>query len=193
MQKYYRLDWTTNEKKNIFLEDFKASEKIDEKGDEGITLANEEFPSVKFKNKKGVKADILVGASTFPVVSEKFKDVMADFANDLVFLEFIPIRFTNLTGKDKLPNYYFLNILENIPCFDWDKSIYTRYPKDIFPEHQHLVRKIEKLVINRKRIEERNIFRMKEKRIPVYISQYLKEVIEQRNLIGMVFTEIDIS
>lgn len=173
MQKYFKLDWTTEGKKNIFIEGFDMSEKVQKEGNAGVSLSNEPSPDATLKNKKGIKADVLVGGSTFPVVSESFKNLLTAFVDDTSFLEFIPINFENLNSADKIPAYYLLNILENIPAFDWDNSTYKRYPKDVFPDHQHLVRKIEKLVINHKPIGDRNIFRIVEKSVPVYIRQFL--------------------
>ncbi|WP_299460869.1 DUF1629 domain-containing protein [uncultured Microscilla sp.] len=193
MQKYFLLDWNTNDKKHVFIEGFEASDKLKDNGSTGVSLLNEAPPKAFLKNKKGVKADALVGASTFLVISERFKTLFENFQDDIQFIEFIPLRLENLKSNEKSEKYYLLNILNNIECFDWEKSSYTRYPKDIFPDQQHLIRKVDKLVIDHKPIKERNIFRVAEKPIPIYISQKLKDAIEEADLTGVEFHEVEVS
>lgn len=192
MKSFFKLDWTTERKKNIFIEGFEMSGKIDQEGLSGISIINEESPNAILKNKKGVKADILVGGFVFPIISESFKSLLLQFKEDASFLEFLPVKFSNQTKNDKIPNYYLLNILTNIPCFDWDNSEYETYSPEATPDKKILI-DFEKLVIKQALVGERNIFRMEEQTVSVYISQKLKDAIEQAGLTGVEFEEIEVS
>lgn len=189
---FYQMKWSfdQNNDHTSFMEQFSVSDKIQKNAFKGISLTTEPLPEATLKRKKGKKLDILIGATEI-VISQKFKDLLEQFEEDKGFLEFIPINFNNVIEKDKITPYYFLNILENIEAFDFEKSEYTQLPADIFPDQQHLVQEVKTLFVKEEKIGTRNIFRLKEFAIPVYISEKLKNSVEEAGLEGIEFYQIE--
>ena len=188
MRKYYKLSWNTNENKNLFIKDFILDEKLKENTINGISIQNNESPIAILSDLKAIKPDILVGGYILPIISEKFRnDFIEKFIQDTYFIEFLPIIFKN---KNFLSKYYLMNILNNINCFDFDKSEYTKLPIEIFPDQQNLIFSIEKLEFKHEAINNRNIFRMSEKPIEIYISEEIKKFITDKEYVGFNCEEI---
>lgn len=188
MNKYFEMNWNTNKKANIFIEGFQISDRMDKFRDMGVTFKEEAPITAIIKNAKGIKADVIVGGSTLPIISEKFKEFITSFSElEYKNLEFIPVLFD---PKHKLPNYYLMNILNNIPCFDYEKSVFSRLPIDIFPDQQHIVHNIQKVVLKDELVGQRNIFRIAEYRVPIYITEKLKNAMEEEGFTGFEFKEV---
>lgn len=188
MKQYFKLSWNTNENKNSFIKDFIINEKLKENTINGISIIDNESPIATLSGLKAIEPDILVGGYILPIISEKFRnDFVKKFSQDTSFIEFLPIIFKN---KNFLSKYYLMNILNNINCFDFDKSEYTKLPIEIFPDQQDLIFSIEKLEFKYEAINNRNIFRMSEKPTEIYISEEIKKFIIDNEYVGFTFEEI---
>ncbi|WP_445432798.1 imm11 family protein [Chryseobacterium indoltheticum] len=188
MKQYFKLSWTTNEKKNAFIKDFIINENLRNDIINGISIINKESPLATLSGLNANKPDILVGGAVFPIVSEKFRNEFTEkFTQDIQFIEFLPITFKNENFTSK---YYLMNILKNINCFDFEKSEYTKLPIDIFPDQQDLIFSIEKLQFKYEKINNRNIFRMSEKSTDIYLSEEFKKFITNNEYKGFAFEEI---
>lgn len=188
MKKYYKLSWNTNENKNFFIKDFIIDEELKGNVINGVSIIDNESPKATLSGLKAIEPDILVGGYILPIVSEKFRnDFVKKFILDANFIEFLPVIFKNKNFSSK---YYLMNILHNINCFDFDKSKYTKLPIEIFPDQQDLIFSIEKLEFKYEAINNRNIFRMSEKPIEVYVSEEIKKFIFENEYVGFTFEEI---
>lgn len=188
MKQYFKLSWTTDEKKNAFIKDFIIDENLRNDIINGISIISKDLPLATISGLNANKPDVLVGGAIFPIISEKFRnDFLKKFTQDANFIEFLPITFKN---ENFFSKYYLMNILKNISCFDFEKSEYTKLPIDIFPDQQDLIFSIEKLEFKYEAINNRNIFRMSEKPTDIYISSEIKKFIIDNEYKGFSFEEI---
>ena len=152
---------------------------------------NENFEYfLEAKNKTGKLTDyISSGRALPPIISDKFKNLLSNLKEEtLENIQFIPIKINNHNKSNK--EYFIFNSLNNIKCFDWEKSKYTRFPS-FLTKLQNFPNKIEELVFNNKAIGSRNIFRMYESNRFIFISKEMKDILEANNITGIEFLELE--
>ena len=154
---------------------------------EGNLINENENYFLEAKNKTGMMTDyISAGEVLIPIVSEKVKDLLSDLqAGELKNSQFIPVKITNHNQSNKA--YYILN---NIECFDWENSKYTRFPS-FLTKLKDFPNKIEKLVFKNDAIGSRNIFRMYERKSFIFASEKVKNIFEVNNISGIEFLGLD--
>jgi hypothetical protein len=131
---------------------------------------------------KGKIPDYVSGTNSFPIISEKFKKIVeqSDFN-----LEFFKVQLLSM-GKDELDkNFFFFNILDNVSCFDFEKSVYMTLPSAL-----KVPLKIKKFALLEDQIGDRSIFRIKESRSNIIIREDIKIEMEKENITGIEFEEI---
>jgi hypothetical protein len=121
MKNYFRLvKWT--DEKGLIIDEITGIESLKDTYYDGKLISLKETPFIHFRNIKKQPLDFLTDYGCRPIVSLKMKQILEDQKDDFPYLQFIPL-------KSKLnKEYFFLQILENIHCFDWEKSEYTRHP-----------------------------------------------------------------
>ncbi len=90
------------------------------------------------------------------------------------------INFLEFTIEKK--QYWFLNIVGLRDCMDYENSIYSKYENNEPDE-------ITNLVIDEEKIDECDIFRLKDNSIPVFITDVLKIKLEEMNFTGIKIIE----
>lgn len=143
---------------------------------------------IKAKSKKGKQTDFPMSSFTLPVISGKLKNILEENEN-VGNLEFLPLTIRNLDNQTN--EYWGLNILNNIKCFDWENSKYEKFPPELFPELTDRPSKIFQLKIKADAINSRNIFRMYEAPVEIFVSSKLRTAIEKANLSGIEFRSLD--
>ena len=159
---------------------------------EGIRInqQNELISSFEI-GKSNIYPDFPMADTFIPIVSDRFKKLLSNLP-DHKYLEFVPIKIS--PKRQNITKYFALNILENIPCFDWDKSQYNKFSDDFLKKNPSLSSRpaqIDKLVFVTALLANRNIFRMAESPTPIFVSDYLKKMIEDDGLIGIKFMPIE--
>ncbi len=141
--------------------------------------------SIRLKSKKCNYIDFPMSLSSLNFVSDRFKNLLESLP-DKDYLEFFPVK---IEGVEKpKSNYWVINILDNIKCFDWEESKYTKFPdNESYKDLQSIPEKIIKLKLKQETIGERNIFRMYESATLIFVSSFLKEQMEKEELKGMTF------
>lgn len=137
---------------------------------EGEKMENLRFNlNIKWKTKK---IPDLLGPSTSELfISSRFKEVLEqEVKNQQIHY----IKTTIL--KD---TFWFLNILGVRDCMDYERSKYTT--------KKGVVNKIENLVIEEEKLEEYDIFRLKHNFISVFVTEPLKNKLEEAELQGIEF------
>ncbi|MBU3661259.1 MAG: hypothetical protein FGM14_15410 [Flavobacteriales bacterium] len=180
MKNYYRLvPWT--DEKGITIDEITGIESFKDTYYDGKLISLKETPFIHFENLKKQPLDFLTDYGFRPIVSLKMKQILEDQKDDFPYLQFIPL-------KSKLKKeYFFLQILENIHCFDWEKSEYTRHPE--FLGLENIPDKVSKLVMHHEKIGTRNIFRMAEKSTKIFVSDSLANILTANNITGMRITK----
>lgn len=176
-------------KNDAVVQSFKAAEEIEDRVINGRPI--EKGMEIRVTLDRGRnRRDMLIGATSFPIVSERLKDLLMEHAAT-EFLQFLPLTIASPKMDDR---YYLLNILNNLKCFDWDKSDYSEFPDFIKKELPHLTDMpdhIKKLVLRETVIGTRDIFRMYEKPADVFISGRLKGIMEQEGISGCRYAKLE--
>ena len=179
---YYKLDWTTEKKTLAFIKDYDYPKGLLDQQYNGVSLKLERALFITLSNTRAKLPDILVGGA-LPIISQRFKNLLCnldDFSKG--YLQFFEVQFQN---KAAFPSYYFLNLIDHLDAIDEENSKLTRLPKDIFPDRQHIIKSIEKLVLQEDKMNDRNIFRLKKHSTAIYVSEKLKTLCEDNKLLGL--------
>jgi hypothetical protein len=168
---YFKLETRTVNSSDAFVNDVIIDKSIYELIDEGVSLKDTlDCVEATIKNSSGDKNDFLLYRSYFPLVSDRVKDVLESFYEDLPYLEFFKVRF----NKDIKESYWFVNIFDNIDAIDRDKSEYTIYP-DFMGVKAGKIESINSMALKESVIGKRNIFRLTEQETYVMVSEKLHE------------------
>ena len=180
MKNYYRLvQWT--DEKGIIIDEITGIESFKDTYYDGKLISIKETPFIHFENLNKQPYDFLTNYGSTPIVSLKMKQILEGQKDDFHYLQFIPVQ-----SKLKI-EYFFLQILENIHCFDWEKSEYTRFPE--FLGLQNIPDNVSKLVMDQQKIGARNIFRMEEQSHHIFISDTLSDILVENKITGMRITK----
>ena len=86
-----------------------------------------------------------------------------------------------------MDSYFVANIVTVIDALDLDNSKY-----DVFELDDEKIISVEKYALKSSQIVNRHIFRLKDKTIPIFVSETLKKVIEDNKFTGFEFLEVDV-
>lgn len=174
--KFYSLfPWTgTGKNANAYIYKTQFKKEIEIKLIKGQQITKDEisFDLICLKNVSKRFPD-LMGSSFFDFfVSDKFRKTIESMESSE------NIRFISGSFAPKPKTYNLVNILNNVDCFDWDNSEYTTY------SNPKVLKKIQKLVIIEDKVNDRNIFRISDYPSHVFISEKLKNAIEENEITG---------
>lgn len=141
---------------------------------------------IDVESAKGVPTDYPGRVTVLPIISDSFRRLLSTYEKE-ENLEFIEVKIKNAPSINK--EYWVLNLLNNIKCFDWENSVYRKMPEDRVPNADY-PRTISSLKIKPEPIGNRKIFRMHEEPGEIFVSNDLKQAIET-NLTGIKFRTID--
>ena len=183
MPSFYLLEQKV-EDQNIWIERYAAPEFYDFSYSEGIPAPTQMQTArlfYRYKTKK--KTDYLPGIFTFPAISNKFQDLLQRNFSDP--LEFLPLELICEPTGEIDRSYRFLNILDNVSCFDWERSEYEILPASKMPCD------VAKLAVVADSLSGRDIARMAEIRSLILVSERLREAVEEEGLTGVGFRSIE--
>ena len=136
-----------------------------------INSINEDDIVVKNKSKEFNDCLGLKGALIF--VNGKMKSLIEKYITTKI--NFVPV-------KIEKRDYWFLNVLEFKDCFDSEKSDYTTFENGEPDE-------ITNLVIDESKINEYDLFKLKEDPYQTFVSKAFKEKIIEENISGLKFMD----
>jgi hypothetical protein len=139
-------------------------------GEKINTISNEKFI---VKTKKGKYPDFM-GSSSIPFISDKFKKVIENHS-EINNINFLPT-------KIEKENYWLLNIIGYLDCFDKEKSTFSTFDNGEPDE-------IQNIVFFEENIPSFSIFKIKESPINIFITDEFKKVIEENHISGVSFLE----
>jgi hypothetical protein len=119
-----------------------------------------------------------------PIVSERLRQFLDGFD---VCAEFIPIKVT-IANQNPAPGspFWFLHMLEEIPCIDFEKSLIERHSDD----PNDLISRIKKLVFKESIIGDRLLFRPSEYGL-LFVSDFLREALQSSGFTGITFVPVE--
>ena len=121
----------------------------------------------------------LLGGSYF-VVTERMKNVLEMLEPQ--YLEFFSVTVQTIWDKQKHP-YYLVNVLKNIKGIDPNQSDFETYADGLLS-----IETMKKLVLDLERIGSRQVFMLEGLYREYFISQPVKEALEQAKCTGIAFT-----
>ena len=127
------------------------------------------------KRKSYKNPDVYDNSHTEFYVSKAVKEILEKI-EDNSKLNFIETTINN-------EKFWFLNILETLDCFDWNKSTYTSY------SNPKAIKEVTKLEFISKVIGNRKIFRIKYIETDIFVTEDLKNELEHHNFSGLTFVD----
>jgi hypothetical protein len=126
--------------------------------------------------------DYLVGGMHWIVVSEKVRGVFQQ--HKVHGVQFLPVQVIHCETKEEFGPYWVLHVIRSVDALDWEHTRWTSKPTSSEPYPQL---NILNEALRYSLVEEISIFRLQIKgRIvtPVFISEGLKETLEQASAAG---------
>jgi len=107
------------------------------------------------------------------LVNEKVKKLLEEQTTTII--NYIPLKV------DKY-DYWLLNIINHLDCFDYENSEFTVFDNGK-PD------KITKAKFHLEKIPEIGVFRIKEKPVPLFITEKLKNIFEEAGVTGVKYSD----
>lgn len=137
-------------------------------------------------NAEGVLPDYLGNPYRWLIVSSKFQEITRPFISNDV--QYLPTLIKNYNGDIEKLNYQVANVVTVIEAIDFSKSIY-----DYFELDNERILSIEKYAIKENCVKGYHIFKLKEDTLPTFVSEQIKMLIEENNMLGFAFLEVELS
>lgn len=159
--------------------------------DEYITTKGKEikeWQSVVFEYDSAegnILTDYLANLHRWLVVSDIFLKATQKIVENQV--QYLPVKVIDRHTKAEVVSYFVANIINIIDAIDLENSKY-----DIFELGDEKIISVEKYALKSSEIVNQHIFRLKDDTIPVFVSETLKNVIENNDFTGFEFLEIDV-
>lgn len=132
-----------------------------------------------------ILTDYLANLYRWLVVSEEFCKMIQKIAENEV--QYLPVKVIDRNTKAEDASYFVANIVNLINAIDLENSKY-----DIFELGDEKIISVEKYALKRREIVNKHIFRLKDDTIPVFVSETLKNVIEENKFTGFEFLEVEV-
>lgn len=178
MSQYYSLQFSANQNE-VFIEEQEYPDDLLVDVVRGKSLKNRET-SVRFINRR--KSKILtdyLGSELFVTVSPKFMEILKEMEPD--YLEFYSADVFNTFDQETHP-YWLVNVLETLDVMDREESDYEPYPGG------KGIETLDSLVLDHKAIGNRNVFRVFDLESDLFVSEKVKNKIEEAKMTGVIFT-----
>ena len=169
--------------RHVFIDEYTAPEPYDRDYD-GLPISKAEEPArLYYKYKTHRKTDYIAGIHCFPVISQRLQKILLEL--NISHLECHPVELICKKTEEVDASYSFLNILNNVQCFDWEQSEF-----ETVPQAPQVVIGVGKLVVKQDTIQGRDLVRMDEIRSLILVSARLKYQIETAKLTGIEFVQL---
>lgn len=141
------------------------------------------WPNVKFyysSKASNLENEYLINIVTWPIVHKKVQEEFEQ--NKIEGIQYLPIDLVDVVTGKVNRNYVVMNILNFINVYDMEASNYTYKEKyDLYSFLPH------EIVLNRLVCSQYDIFRCKQNKMPIYISEKIKDIIEKNKWVGFDF------
>ena len=186
--KYYLLSYDyENDDEYIIITATNKAEKYNYNMLKGEKIENwDEDVIFQYSNDEGIIfTDYLASNNRWLVVSEKFRRLIGEIESDSI--QYLDIKIKN-SRTDKINDTYKVaNVITILDALDLENSQY-----DVFELDDKKILSIEKYALRKNMIENKNIFRLKDDTIPIFVSERFKNIVEENSLIGFQFLEVKV-
>lgn len=138
------------------------------------------------KNEGERMTDYLGNDMGWIVVSKKAKKIIKKYNNKKI--QFLPVKIKEVRSDKILKDYFVVNVYHCLDALVLDESDYSIFKTDDGEE----MLSIKKYVLDGNKIKGHDIFKLKNKPIPVFLSQQIVTLIKNNNLSGFDFLEVKV-
>ena len=143
-----------------------------------------DWSEVRFKNNSedgDVLSDYIANVYRWLVVSKKFRELIEEIidGNAIQYLS------TKLIDTKNNVEYRIANLLDVVDALDLEHSQY-----DLFELDNEKFISVEKYALKEEMVLGHDIFRLKDDTIPIFISERIRDIIENNSLTGFAFIEV---
>lgn len=132
-----------------------------------------------------VFTDYLANSYRWLIVSSKFRNVMDELLSKEV--EYLPINIINKKDKTIEETYTVMNVIVSLDALDLENSIYNEFELD-----DEKIISVERYTLKKESIKKHHIFKLKGDTIPVFVSEKVKDIIINNDLLGFAFLEVKV-
>lgn len=133
-----------------------------------------------------ILTDFIANLYRWLIVSKKFVNVSNNLIKEQV--QYLPVKIIDKIANIENNSYFVANIVTILDALDMKKSKY-----DIFEVDTNKIISVEKYVLIEDKIVNKHIFRLKNDLIPIFVSEKIKQIIEDNKLLGFAFLEVDVN
>lgn len=179
MSRYYILN-SKIENDSYFAEKGKISDQeIIKLYNRGVSLKDKNIEISLYKNRGNI-LHFIDNLFSLPIVSEVIVEILKGHCVNEI--EYFPVKVNMKTNL----NYFFINILNNVSAIDYDKSQYVELAPDT-----KVLEEINKLVLDDTQVANRHVFRLNGFKLVIFISEKLKNKLEELNLQELEFVPVE--
>lgn len=183
--KYFKLILDDSNENDVvcYCEDTKGFEQYDLKEGKFVEDWNENI-TFHYNPKEGDRfTDYLANDLGWFIVSEKLKDAIGKL--NVNGIQYLPVKIVDLKSRAYPNEYYVVNVIEVVDAINLKESVY-----DVFDFEGEKMYSVIKYAVTKSKINNKDLFKLKGHEIPMFISEKLKNAIEERNITGCSFLEI---
>jgi hypothetical protein len=138
-----------------------------------------------FDLQEGIRfTDYLSNDMGWFLISKRFRNIIEELG---VKAQFLPVNLVNLENNQRLDEYVVVNVLDVVDAINLDRSTYT-----VFEMEDEKIYNITLYALNENPINGKHIFKLKGKEIPIFVSQTFKQLVEENNITGCDFLEVEV-
>lgn len=186
--KYYKLIYEYENDKKYVNCNFANIQGMDEYAVSSGNFISEWKPIVfEYSGDEGdIMTDYIANIFRWLIVSNKFLLLVNNMGFSAKF-QFLPVKLRDVCSNIENEFYGVLNILDIVDAFDLEHSKY-----DVFELDNERIFLVEKYALRKGAVKGYDIFRLKNDTIPVFVSEKIKKIIEENQLLGFDFLEVDV-
>lgn len=173
------------DEKDVFIEDMEGAEPFAGYYRGEPLEAPAVRPRLVYGRQAARKTDFLMGIQVFPVVSQRFRQVVESIERE--FVQFFPLDLVCRETGAVDSSYSFMNVLGNLEAFDWERSVYTEMAG------AKAVLEAEKICLHRQSVGTRQIFRVKGILVHLFVGSRMQKAMEADGFTGFLVTPVECS
>lgn len=130
-------------------------------------------------------SDYVANIYRWLIISNRFQMETQKLISNSV--QYLPIRILDSVNGNENSSYCVVNILDILDALDLNNSKY-----DVFELEDEKIVSIEKYALKKTKIQGHHIFRLKDDTIPIFVSEEIKKIVEEKALSGFAFVEVQV-
>lgn len=119
------------------------------------------------------------------IVSNRCKTILDEM--NVTNVQYLPIKIKSIADESELNSYWIINILGQINGLNLDTSVYSYFELD-----DEKILNVIKYGLIKSAIGNLHIFRLKESKIPVFVSEEVKKAFKEKEINGFDLLEVSV-